>query len=392
MSELPARAASAPNAGRIEQLDILRALAALSVVWVHYWPFPRDNLAPVAPWLSHALTAGDNLLQIVWPRGWSHPGVIVFIVLSGFCIHLPQAGRPERRVELGAFFRRRFFRIYPVYFFALGLGWLANAVMPAQSNIWVQPEPWTFGAVARDVFGRSAFWPGAAPLGNTILHTVIAEMGLYLVYPALLAVVRRGGWTVVLLGTAVLSLGATAATHYGRVEWAFTSTWGFLFFWWLGAFAAEQRARHQGLEARRFWLNVTALLALYVIFNTWVRFPARSLLTGPLMADLFGPRFEGAGLITGPWFAALCMLLLWHIDFVRLSPSRFWRSLVWLGERSYSLYAVHIPVLALTLWVLNHTMPWPLWCWMIAPPAAVAAGALGCYVLIEAPGMRRGRA
>jgi len=181
----------ADSAGRIAQLDVLRAVAAVAVVWVHYRRYPHDNLVAVVPWLSELLAANDRLLQMVWPRGWSHPGVILFIVLSGFCIDLPQAGRPERALALKAFFRRRFFRIYPVYL-RTWAGLVANAWLAPRGNMWVQPQPWSVARWCRR-FWRLAFWPWPLPLGNTILHTVLAEMGLYLIYPALLAVVRRVG-------------------------------------------------------------------------------------------------------------------------------------------------------------------------------------------------------
>ncbi len=380
-----------PQMGRIPQLDILRAVAALSVVWVHYWSYPRDNLAVLVPWLAELLSAGDRLLQVFWPRGWSHPGVILFIVLSGFCIHLPQAGRPERPGDTRAFFRRRFFRIYPVFLAALGLGFFANLGVPPQSNIWVIPEPWSVGGLLASLAGLTAFWPGPGPVGNTILHTVIAEMGLYVLYPVGLALVRRKGWPVVLSATAGISLVAVAWTHYGRVEWAFTSTWGFLFFWWLGAFAAEFRALGRRLSAPRFWLYGAALVVLYAGFNTWVRYPAMSLFVGPLVAELWGLKFEGSALLAGPCFAALCMGLVWHIDYVRVGSAWIWRALEWIGERSYSLYVVHIPTLGLTLWLLRGTEPWPTLFWLTVPLLAVAVVALGMYQWVEAPGMRRGR-
>ena len=384
----------APPLERIAQLDGLRALAAMAVVWVHYWRHPHDNLVAVVPWLSELLMANDRLLQMVWPRGWSHPGVILFIVLSGFCIHLPQAGRPERVVNLKGFFWRRFFRIYPVYLFALGLGLVANAWLAPRGNMWVQPQLGSLGAVVPAILGGPAFWPWPRPLGNTILHTVLAEMGLYLLYPALLALVRRWGWALLLGASAAVSIATmyyTQTTRSERAEWAFTSTWAFLFFWWLGAFAAEQRARGRVLPAGRFWLWTAVLLGAHLVFNTWVRFPAMSLLTGPWVAEMLGPRFEGAALINGPMFALLCMLLLWHVDHVRLGRSAVVDLLVWIGERSYSLYAVHMPTMGLTLWLLQRTGPWPLWCWLTAPLVAVALMALACYYLVEAPGMRLGR-
>jgi peptidoglycan/LPS O-acetylase OafA/YrhL len=386
MSARATEATPIRSGARIPQLDLLRACAALSVVWVHYWRYPRDNLAANWPVVSAALTEGDRWLKAVWPRGWSHPGVLLFIVLSGFCIHLPQAGGAAP-VGLRAFFRRRFFRIYPVFAAGLALGLLANALVPAAGTLWVQPETWSAGRLMGTLVGVPAFWPWPPPPGNIILATVIAEMGLYLLYPLVLPVARRWGWTVVLVATAAVSVGVALLPPRVDGEWAITSTWNYLFFWWLGALAAEQRARGRVLPAGRFWLNLAALAALYLIFNTWVRFPAMSLLTGPRLAELFGPRFAGATLLTGPWFALLCAGLVWHIDHLRVRV----RVLEWIGERSYSLYAVHMPVLSLALGAMLRAGVWPLWLWMTAPLGAALGAALICFALIEAPALQLGK-
>ena len=98
----------------------LRAIAALSVVIYHYWgiffsPAVRAiigvpaSFVPVKPgYAQHVMSPGHGgLLYGVF-------GVGVFFLISGFVIPISL-----RNISTGAFLVRRFFRIYPVYWFCL---------------------------------------------------------------------------------------------------------------------------------------------------------------------------------------------------------------------------------------------------------------------------------
>jgi len=98
----------------------LRAIAALSVVIYHYWgiffsPAVRAiigvpaSFVPVKPgYAQHVMVPGQvGLIYGVF-------GVGVFFLISGFVIPISL-----RNISTGAFLVRRFFRIYPVYWFCL---------------------------------------------------------------------------------------------------------------------------------------------------------------------------------------------------------------------------------------------------------------------------------
>ena len=82
-------------------LEAWRGLAAWMVVYAHYRPF-------VSP--------GVSLLSFSF--SFRFTGVDLFFVLSGFVFAPYLFGRP---LVLRAFATRRFFRIYPAYFLALGI-------------------------------------------------------------------------------------------------------------------------------------------------------------------------------------------------------------------------------------------------------------------------------
>jgi len=115
-----ARAMGGTKPGKLEGIEALRGIAAVAVVLYH-----------AARHMDRAHGA-PNLMAWFQP---GHGGVDLFFVLSGFIIlhvHRADIDRPER---LGRYAWRRFVRLMPIYWIALGLTALmllagGNAVMP----------------------------------------------------------------------------------------------------------------------------------------------------------------------------------------------------------------------------------------------------------------------
>lgn len=103
---------------RLDSIDVLRGIAALSVVFYHVWShdggyaFPSIGIVPSTPNPS-------LYTYIISPLRWGYLGVSLFLVLSGFCIHLPYARRKFRDGSYGfkprQFYVRRVWRLYPAY-------------------------------------------------------------------------------------------------------------------------------------------------------------------------------------------------------------------------------------------------------------------------------------
>src|SRR6266571_6214202 len=108
------------SARRLPFLDGLRAFAALWVVLGH----------------CHLLTLGWNRSGSLWGRPldlllYSHLGVNLFLVLSGFCLALPVVHHANRLPQGGAeYLKARAWRILPPYYAALLLLLLANCFWP----------------------------------------------------------------------------------------------------------------------------------------------------------------------------------------------------------------------------------------------------------------------
>jgi peptidoglycan/LPS O-acetylase OafA/YrhL len=156
-------------------LDGVRGLAALFVVVNHIflrsWPgYPADR-APF--WAS----------EFIYGRF----AVIVFIALSGFSLGLPAARSGWRLDSLGAFARRRAWRILPAYWAALAFSLVMTWDVLAQPG-WAPPSVRSaavYGLLLQD------FNPVGSP--NRAFWSIAIEVQLYVLLPLLLLLVRRMG-------------------------------------------------------------------------------------------------------------------------------------------------------------------------------------------------------
>lgn len=91
-----------PAQGRLQQLDLLRAIAVLLVIGYHLDPLPQGT------WLALPLVA--------WKR-WGWCGVDLFFVLSGFLVSglLFSEYRGRGSIRVGRFLVRRGLKIYPSF-------------------------------------------------------------------------------------------------------------------------------------------------------------------------------------------------------------------------------------------------------------------------------------
>ena len=330
MGELPAR---------VEALDALRGLAALSVLIFHargiFWLGFTETLH------RHGLGLNLNawLGYLTEPFSYGFLGVNLFFVLSGYCIHRRGAQKlahdPGASLDWMAFARRRFWRIYPTYVAALLLTALVDWYDAGRQTITLADQdnsPFTFLVSLLTLQGYFAPYFG----DNAVFWTLAIEVHLYAVYPILFAISRRYGPQRVLLFTLSVALAYIALNQWLGIEnrLPYRSVQGpiflpFWFTWAIGFYVAEIEAgRVRDFADRTWnWLMVVGLV---------VGLPPNLHGAHPEFADLF--------------------LALFFAGFVRwsLKPGgrRFWdgiagRGLAAVGFVSYSLYAIHNPMLSL---------------------------------------------
>ncbi|WP_165066890.1 acyltransferase family protein [Paludisphaera rhizosphaerae] len=316
----------AKSSSRMTQLDGLRGLAALAVVFTH-------NGNPALAW---ALDLGAV-------------GVKLFFVLSGFLITgiLLEARRKADPEGLGcrgvllAFYARRFLRIFPLYYLVL----LACAMvdMPGvRANL-----PWHVAYLTNFHIGRDGDW------GLSLSHfwTLAVEEQFYLLWPTIVLFVPAR-WlstivvSIILIGPLSRACLAVATTNLVTSMTATTSC-----------------------------LDSLGLGALLAMRNASGRRPNLVFLRGLLWAGLIisgtvaAVRFSGVGRSHGTGWVIILTLkdLGYSLVFawlVSLAAEGFtgvsglllaWRPLVYTGTISYGIYVYHeiLPY----LW---HSRTWTL--------------------------------
>lgn len=341
---------------RIPALDALRGLAALTVVFHHLALVP-----PGAP--SLALTT--------WVIT-GYAAVLLFFVLSGFVLYLSLEQRPQRYAE---FVIKRVARIYLPYAAVLLLAYAllelnGGAAAPGLSE-WAA-YPWRLPEA------RESLWPHLALLGtfdfgliNPVVWSLVVEMRVSLIFPAVALLVRRAPWFVSLgVGLLFSSIKELKIPALAGTIWLRTSHYVLLFV--VGALLAKHRVLLRAWVARHPWAS--GLLGLvgvggYYLHDFW-RTPSERL--RDYLIGIGATIFITLTLGSGPLQRILSHPLLGF-----------------LGEISYSLYLVHAVVLLSLLHFLSGVLP--LWLLLAATPLiSVAAGAL-LYRYVERPSMRLGR-
>jgi peptidoglycan/LPS O-acetylase OafA/YrhL len=104
------RLATPPASGapRLDYLDTLRGVAALSVVWFHYVLAGRGSHGTFGDAVVFALTEVLDVGKI---------GVVLFFAISGFII--PASIRSDTASPVRQFVIGRFFRLYPAYWISI---------------------------------------------------------------------------------------------------------------------------------------------------------------------------------------------------------------------------------------------------------------------------------
>lgn len=320
---------------RLYELDGLRALAVALVV-VHH-----SLTAAIFQFLvDHGWRRGAELLRFV-----TGSGVELFFVLSGTVLLRPYLRR-ERLFNVRRYLWRRFVRLWPPYAVALGFAgaviyltdarptWYSTQVLPKFSGIaWLRQA----GIV-------NLGWPSYSGAWWSLNLEVI----FYLLAPVLIAGLLRvrSRWLPFALLVSLAVGGSLASAAFGD----YTSI--FLTATVLPA-ASNVPGPFEVFQAFLIYLPSFALGIVIARFQVPVRY-GRLLLAYGTLHVLLGLMYANLNVHLG--FA----LLYAGMVIVALQGSCRMRRLlsephvVWLGERSYSLFLIHFPVFYLTSYVASR--------------------------------------
>jgi peptidoglycan/LPS O-acetylase OafA/YrhL len=361
---------------RLHSIDALRGAAAAIVVLYHLWNryYPgMSTQGHVFKW--PARVTWDYIAT--FPIQYGYLGVTLFFVLSGFCIHYPQARSHirsgEDNLELSQFARRRALRLYPAYLASILFSALAVGLFPTllawSEGRGVDPmATFALGHAAANALFLQQFFP--ASLGfNGVYWTLLFEVQFYAFYPLLLWAARRFGFGKVLV--VLLVVEAVASTHPLKIPCFFLTRY---FEWYLGMFAAEEfAAARLTLRARPMFIAGTCG-GLLAIFHP-VLWPFRDLLFSVAFYGILVYALRTDGL-RGPTGLASVLNS---------------KTLVRVGAYSYSLYLIHVPVIDLVWNGCEIVQKKGLLSAAIAQPAAAVcvplafALANAFYLLFERP-------
>jgi peptidoglycan/LPS O-acetylase OafA/YrhL len=317
---------------RVAGLDGLRGLAALYVVLHHCWllcypGYPANTGPAWGGWLIHGRLA-----------------VVAFIVLSGFSLAIAPARDGWRLGGARRFARRRARRILPAY-------WAALLVSLAVATL-AGPLPMVHPADGRAVLVYAFLLQDfvAAPAPNGAFWSIAVEAALYLVFPLLLLVRARFGAvaTMAVACLPVIIAGPARSTGF---------TWEMAPVFTLGILAAGVAARPPRLPW--WWLTGLAAAPVLVVIG-W---------RGPVWTER---HYLWIDLAVGPAFALLLIAVATGRSPAvnRLLTAR---PAALLGGCSYSLYLLHVPVIALVSRHLHGSFPATV---AVAAPAAVLTATL----------------
>ena len=317
-----------------------------------------------------------------WVYFWSFPDAAVdlFFCLSGFSLCLAYKAGFIRKLDFWPYMRARFARIYPLYALSLVLMWWFVFRHLAGSSLY--PAPLAIGDAIRQILMVNS-WPliGNGSSWDIPAWSLSVEALCYIaLFPLLFrALAHYAAWTV----SQRLCL---------LVVLAFASVLTFTRLWDAHLVSVHL---YTGIPVA-YWIPVirgfTMFTAGAVTYSFWVE-------KGPV-AQLTGEACDAIALAGVGILAGACIITV-HKDYLALLAPAFILGLAsndrayvsracatpvahWLGEISYSLYLLHVPV----DFELHHIWPalaqWPWPDFIVTMSAMLAISSLS-YYLFESP-------
>lgn len=361
-----------PSTRRIQDIERLRAIAALSVLIGH------------VPWLYVGLSRLIGVSLDPWT------GVDLFFVISGFVVSsaferdLVQPPGISAGAALATFYRKRAARILPTAYLGLALWWVGVTWFNA-SGAWGQPLHGN-AAVATTVSGlllvsnyATAFAGVTMPL--FWFWSICIEEHFYLLYPTFRMAVPDAWRRVAAVACTIVAVHAvrgmvddpqmlSGLSHMRFDQLGLGVLIGILHRQW-GATGAELKT----LLGRPGRFRVVAIATLLVLLGVLLLVLPITLLRDQGSADaVLG--YALAGVLS----AAIVVLASCDADLLIGGRARPGGVLVWLGARSYAIYMFHVPALWIVVETRQRLFADPRAAWLHAPEVMAYCVVLGMIV------------
>lgn len=362
---------------RLTSLDGLRGAAAMVVVFHHLYlvaePVLRrqggTGVGSALWWLSQTplklLTAGSE-------------AVLVFFVLSGIVVALP-ALKPGGFSWAG-FLSGRLARLYLPVWASLVIGTAVIWIVP-RSNSVITPGTWMDTAQATSVGWGSLFTEASLTTDSYAVNNVLWSLRWELVFSVLLplfvalAILVSRYWAIAVAAVCVIStLGVINGIDALR----------YLPVFFIGTLMAVRLDAIRQWTQRRLLRPRASLAGVALVAGSFV------LLVGEwMMRPVFASGSFVNTLLSQLSLLGAAGLVLSAIAVRPVRSALEARPTQWLGRISFSLYLVHMPILATLTFVLGDDRWW-LVAILTLPLALLAAW--GFHRIIERPSHRLARA
>lgn len=315
-----------------EWIDFLRGISAFGVVLFHV----RVDLW--VGWLAISSTPNKyslfdrSVAFLSLPMPFLGSAVMMFFLVSGFCIHYPYAAS-GRELKLKSYSIRRFLRIYPPY-----LAVVILSVLIDWATSFGGHSSSTLPKVIQTVFMLQNYGPQASQIAsNPSLWSLPIEVELYFFYPLFYWLLISTRMKLAMILVAGVSLAAMGLFLLGN-SWILGNFAIYWIIWCAGALLAEWTRRNKLPKWQPWYSLVMASAFLMAIAANYLK------LNEAIQHLLWG----------GAYFT----MILWglaHPHPLRILGTRMKKMFLSLGLISYSLYLVHFPFFKLcgAVWVVT---------------------------------------
>ena len=352
---------SAPTTeGRFKNIDVLRGIAALLVLWMH-----ASEVLVTIPVIKAFGTLPHDIAAFLQ---LGRAGVIAFFAISGFVV--TSTIKPPKGEGTAHFAIKRLLRLYPAYWLALALTYML--IWAPQGRI-----PDLVGA-----FANTTMLPTVFGIESAMGHFWTLEIE-FVFYALVIVLFLAGKLKDPRLIVALVCLLALKPASFLMGKLAWTSGqghWGELplclaIMLWGSLLRASYDPNASVQQKLRAWATWPIAICTVLVVG-------RSLNLGGII--------KGTDPVT--WLSGLGTLwgLLIFVAFT-LCGQRWPKFMVWCGTVSYSLYLFH-PVIFYSVYYFLSAHPQyaaaPLSLWLLLCAAATVAFASVTYLLVEAPANR----
>ena len=309
----------------IKKVDMLRAVAIIAVFLFHSINclFPNYSATTYTEGHTLAIEGTKNIFLNFNPFAFGWSGVHLFLLISGFLIHLSYLSNKET-MNIRTFYSKRFWRIYPPYLVVLiflcifkrGLVYYFFSkvgLIDFFSHVFLLHNFSDATIVTID----SPFW------------SLALEAQLYVIYPLLLyfrkKITMKNTFLVILALSLVLQIVGIITHNFGTTysyDWSLFKLW---FVWAAGALLAETYHNGKTVFGKK-GLMVSVLFLLILTASKYFSFTS----------------YFQAHIATLMWFA----FFEWFIVSEKIkTTSILSKAMIAIGLCSYSIYLIHMTFL-----------------------------------------------